>query len=154
MGLCNYISTFPSYTTEQLIELQQSDPNIEAFLKYYIIKRLPNKRERQGVPQSVQAMLRQTKQFSMRNGILYRDVKDPKTENLHQLVLPLSMKSKVLTSLHDQFGHQGIERTISLIRSRFYWPNMYADVKKWIANCERCTIAKLPRPSVRNPLGH
>ncbi len=53
-----------------------------------------------------------------------------------------------------QFCHQGIERTLSLIRPRYYWPNMHAGVKQWVDNCEQCTIAKLPRPSVRNPLRH
>ena len=64
------------------------------------------------------------------------------------------MGSYILTSLHDQFCHQGIDRTLSLVRSHCLWPSMYADIKKWIGNCEQCVVAKLPRPAVRNPLGH
>ncbi|KAK7883969.1 hypothetical protein WMY93_027092 [Mugilogobius chulae] len=31
--------------------------------------------------------------------------------------------------LHDQMGHMGIERTLDLVRNRFYWPRMANDVQ-------------------------
>ncbi|MEQ2172551.1 hypothetical protein GOODEAATRI_022240 [Goodea atripinnis] len=33
----------------------------------------------------------------------------------------------VIRSLHDDHSHQGVERTLQLIRSQYYWPNMYSD---------------------------
>lgn len=56
------------------------------------------------------------------------------------------------TSLHDH-GHQGVERTIDLVRQRCYWPNMWQDIKKWCTECERCTIAKASQPKVRTFFG-
>ncbi len=48
----------------------------------------------------------------------------------------------VLTCLHDDMGHLGIERTLDLIRSRFYWPRMANAVERKIRTCERCVRRK------------
>ncbi len=42
----------------------------------------------------------------------------------HQLVLPRQLRDIVLESLHNDMGHLGIERTLDLVRARFYWPKM------------------------------
>ncbi|KAF7642191.1 hypothetical protein LDENG_00262800 [Lucifuga dentata] len=49
-----------------------------------------------------------------------------------------------MRSLHDDIGHLGIERTLDLLRSRFYWPRMSADVEQKIKTCERCVRRKTP----------
>ncbi|KAL1268996.1 hypothetical protein QQF64_031285 [Cirrhinus molitorella] len=41
-------------------------------------------------------------------------------------------------------GHLGIERTLDLIRSRFYWPRMAAIVEDQVKTCERCIRRKTP----------
>ena len=46
-----------------------------------------------------------------------------------------------------------IKRTLQLIRTCFYWPRIHADVEKWIKCCERCTLAKMPQPRIRTPMG-
>lgn len=60
----------------------------------------------------------------------------------------------VLQSLHDENGHQGIERTFNIIRQRCYWPNMYKDIKTYCQKCERCAISKTPPPTVHTSMGH
>ena len=45
-------------------------------------------------------------------------------------------------------GHQGRDRTFSLVRQRFYWPGLEADVEQKIKNCVRCIQRKtVPKPS-------
>ena len=80
-------------------------------------------------------------------------MQDPKLGELKQLLLPATLKEKVITCLHDDMGHQGLERSLQLIRERYYWPKMYSDVENWIKNCERCTLAKMPNPRIRLPMG-
>ena len=58
-----------------------------------------------------------------------------------QLVLPLHFQTIVLKHLHDDMGHQGIDRTLSLVRSRFYWPALEDDEDK-VKNCGRCIRRK------------
>lgn len=73
---------------------------------------------------------------------------------VHQLLLPKVLQTEVLTSLHDNHGHQGAERTTALVRERCYWPNMHADIDQWCKECERCIIAKAVQPSVQTFMGH
>ena len=39
-------------------------------------------------------------------------------------------------------GHLGRDKTLSLVRQRFYWPRMQRDVANWINSCERCVKSK------------
>lgn len=39
-------------------------------------------------------------------------------------------------------GHMGIERTLDLARTRFYWPTMAANVEHKIRTCGRCVRRK------------
>ncbi|KAK3549110.1 hypothetical protein QTP70_032425 [Hemibagrus guttatus] len=42
-------------------------------------------------------------------------------------------------------GHPGINETLSLLRERFWWPSMAADVRRYVQGCEECAMAKTPR---------
>lgn len=44
----------------------------------------------------------------------------------------------MLRSLHDDMGHMGMERTLDLVRTRFFWPKMSLSVEEKIKTCERC----------------
>ena len=47
-----------------------------------------------------------------------------------------------MKGLHNDIGHPGRERTTKLVRERFYWPGMNAEVDQWITCCERCLKRK------------
>uniref|UniRef100_A0AAY4AM26 Gypsy retrotransposon integrase-like protein 1 n=1 Tax=Denticeps clupeoides TaxID=299321 RepID=A0AAY4AM26_9TELE len=51
----------------------------------------------------------------------------------------------VMRAMHDDLGHLGQERTIDLIRSRFFWPKMSVDVEEYIKNCGECITHKTPQ---------
>ena len=51
----------------------------------------------------------------------------------HQLVLPQRFHSKILRSVHDDMGHQGLEKTMELLQERVYWPTMAADASNWVS---------------------
>ena len=85
--------------------------------------------------------------LSLENGILYRHT-IINNERIKQLILPSHYRDLALTHLHDEVGHQGQDRTLSLVRSRFFWPGFEADVEHKVRNCERCIKRKtIPRPS-------
>ena len=91
--------------------------------------------------------------MEMRNGVLYRRRQD-QGEIIYQLALPKDLRATVLKSLHDDLGHLGIERTIDLVRSRFYWPRMSMDVEEKIKTCERCVRRKTPQEKAAPPSEH
>ena len=50
----------------------------------------------------------------------------------------------MLKSLHYDMGHLGVERTLDLVRARFYWPKMLSTVQEKIKTCDRCVRRKTP----------
>ena len=63
--------------------------------------------------------IREWKKLVFIDEVLYRNtVLD--SQHIRQLVLPCHFRSKVLKHLHDDVGHQGRDRTLSLVRQRFY----------------------------------
>ena len=47
-----------------------------------------------------------------------------------------------MNSCHDQVGHQGIVRTLSLVRERFYWPGMHKQTTLYVSKCQNCLKRK------------
>ena len=153
--ICNSVYTLPKYDTEDLVKMQYEDPVISRFLVYYRSGHKPTRKERQNEDRLVIDMLRQWDRMSIDdNDLLYRSVKDPEDGQLKQLVLPQCLRETALRLLHDQSGHQGIERTTALVRKRFYWTGLYGDVTKFCKQCYRCCSAKMPQPRIRVPMGH
>ena len=72
-------------------------------------------------------------------------------KEVYQLVLTEKYQKQVLKGLHDDMGHLGRDRTIDLVRNRFFWPHMADDVDKCIKKCSRCILRKNP-VQVRAPL--
>ncbi len=59
------------------------------------------------------------------------------------------MRKQVLESLHNSAGHQGVDRTVSLLRNICYWVGMDDCVRQWVKRCERCMVSKMPVPGVK-----
>ena len=63
-------------------------------------------------------------------------------EERKQLVLPTEYRTTALRGLHNETGHQGRDRTFSLLQERFYFPGMSKMVDNWIKGCDRCVRRK------------
>ncbi|KAF7660410.1 hypothetical protein LDENG_00283050, partial [Lucifuga dentata] len=63
-----------------------------------------------------------------------------KQEHLAKLVSSANEASRIFSEFHasDIGGHCGVEKTHSAIISRYYWPGMEGDIRKWIAQCPQC----------------
>ena len=61
-----------------------------------------------------------------------------------QLVVPVSQRKEIITSLHDDklAGHAGSKRTLHRIQERYFWPGMVRDVKKHAQACLICCRTK------------
>ena len=59
----------------------------------------------------------------------------------------------MLEACHDDIGHLGKERVLSLLIDRFYWPNMFKDVEEYVDTCPRCLRFKTtPEHAELNPI--
>ena len=77
----------------------------------------------------------------LEDGVLFRRG-DVDCQTWNQLVLPRKLYDPVFQSYHDDLGHQGRDRTISLLKRRFFWPGMETYVDKKIKECGRCIRRK------------
>jgi hypothetical protein len=64
------------------------------------------------------------------------------TETVAQLVVPKSIRPNLLFLMHEGMGHTGRNRTLSNIRSKYYWPNQAADVADHVKKCHFCQQRK------------
>ena len=70
-----------------------------------------------------------------------------------QFVLPQKYHVQALEASHDKVGHLGMERTLSLLRDRFYWPNMAKEVEHYVKSCPRCLrFKRLSERATLNPI--
>ena len=61
-----------------------------------------------------------------------------------QLVVPKAYRSRALAGCHDDVGHQGRMRTLSLLRERYFWPGMQTEAIQHVLKCTRCLRRKTP----------
>ncbi len=149
------MSALPSYSAQEIRVQQHADRVLGEVLEFWDGKIFPNGEERRGLSKSARVLLRQWNRLVDREGVVYRRVfRSDGGEEIFQILLPSSLRSEVLTLLHQEHGHQGIERTLELVRQRCYWPSMAAEVAQWCRDCERCQVAKDTQPAARSHMGH
>ncbi|KAI9999773.1 hypothetical protein NQD34_011616 [Periophthalmus magnuspinnatus] len=95
-------------------------------------------------------LLRDINRMELQNNILVRR-RQLGNQTQYQLVLPVECRADVLSSLHDGMGHMGIDRTLDLVRTRFFWPKMANDIIVKVKTCERC-IKRKALPEKAAPL--
>lgn len=153
-GVLAEISALPGLEPSDLATLQGQDPVIGIILKYWEQGRVPNSIERQQLSKGSRELVRQWGRLRERDSVLYRNVHSPNGDGeFQQLVLPQCLHERVLRSLHDDHGHQGVERMLQLVRARCYWPNMQNHVEKWCRGCERCVLSKALVPKTKTYMG-
>uniref|UniRef100_A0A3P9JC12 Gypsy retrotransposon integrase-like protein 1 n=1 Tax=Oryzias latipes TaxID=8090 RepID=A0A3P9JC12_ORYLA len=139
----------PIFSDTDIRTHQERDPDISQVMQ--LIKAGVNvPRDITDGSPGMKLMLKEWKRLELRDGLLYRR-RQCDTVTTYQLVLPMALRSDVLRCLHDDMGHMGLERTQDLVRTRFYWPKMAADVEAKIKNCGRCVRRKSP-PEKAAPL--
>jgi transposase InsO family protein len=71
------------------------------------------------------------------------------------VVLPPSLRADVLQAYHadPQAGHFGIHLTYEIVRRRYYWRGLKADIVKTVKECEICTLAKQARGKQLGAMG-
>ena len=138
----------PAWTTAELKNAQQSDPDIQQMITWIEMGSVPKQFPRQ-VSHRLQTFWAQRQSLKVLNGVLHRlweDVPHGGLNKQWQLVLPQSLIKNVLQELHDSptSGHMGVMKTLGKIRSRYYWAGQRKDVEDWCKNCTKCTSRKSP----------
>lgn len=149
-------SVFPSYSHSDLAAMQKQDEALG------VVWGLWNRRWDPGQGHAdvdssnaeVKGWVREWSRLIECKGVLYRSVEDPGLGQVTQLLVPKRLRRVILEASHDQWGHQGVGRTLNFIRRRCFWPGMSCHVREHIRNCYHCTVSKAPTPTVRPPMRH
>uniref|UniRef100_A0A3B3HGE9 Gypsy retrotransposon integrase-like protein 1 n=1 Tax=Oryzias latipes TaxID=8090 RepID=A0A3B3HGE9_ORYLA len=135
-------SALPRLSLADLAAKQRADPVIGHVIIQLERGETPPPAVRGQLP-DLPFLLREVNKLELHNNLLVRR-RQVGEDVTYQLVLPEEYKPVVMYQLHNQMGHLGIERTLDLIRSRFYWPKMAIDIVNKIKGCERCIKRKTP----------
>ena len=126
---------------------QRLDPNLGVIIRLIESGQL-FKRKLQGKDSTeLKSFLRNKRCLKLYKDVLYRkSYSDNSTtkKTMWQLVVPKLFRERALSGCHDDVGHQGILRTLSLLRERFYWPGMQEEATQYVMCCSRCLRRKTP----------
>jgi len=83
----------------------------------------------------------------------------PRTKGKHrltpvveQLCLPRTLRDEVVKAYHDNNGHIGFDKLYETIRSKYFWPRMYAHLSEYVKSCKDCQETKRPVHNKKAPL--
>lgn len=142
-------SVVPSLSDAEIAAKQRADPVIQHVIAQLERGETPPPSLREQLP-DLPLLLRELTRLELHKNVLVRR-RNIGGEPTYQLVLPEENRLEVLFQLHDQMGHLGTERTLDLVRNRFFWPRMATDVSNKIKSCERC-IRRKAQPEKAAPL--
>ena len=130
-----------SLTTTEFSKFQSEDEVISRLTDLKNKDTTLNDAEKSKESKEVRSFLRDFEKLfiSKDDGILYRT-----TEERTQLILPKKLVPLVFTELHVNMGHLGKDRTLQLIRDRFYCPRMEDDITHFVTKICSCVKRKKP----------
>ena len=135
---------------------QSQDPAISAIKKMIQNSTLSQRRPNSKDHPDLKTYLCQRSKLKLRNGILYRHIDNSQRldRNSMHLCLPQPYRKEAFEGYHDNVGHFGIDRTLDLLRDRFYWPHMMEEAKEYVSTCRempddqrKTTISSSPTQS-------
>ena len=109
-------------------------------------------RQRRRESPGVMRLLSYWKRLLVKNDILYVKSTTLTGEKFDRLVVPRHIQDQVLTKTHEDLGHLGRDKTLSVAQERFFWVGLSRSVEDKIKQCRRCICAKSPHLPERAPL--
>ena len=87
------------------------------------------------------------KDFTLLNDMLFINDTPKGSTDMALLFVVLACKRQAALDLcHQDVGHQGRDRTCSLLQERFWWPKMRTQMMVALQNCEKCKIYEKKDP--------
>ncbi len=92
--------------------------------------------------------------FAILKDRLYRVTQDTQTkQDTTQLLVPKSRREMLFQAAHynPMAGHLGQTATLNRLMTRFFWPGIHENVRRWCAACRECQLVN-PPASPKAPL--
>ena len=129
--------------TEKVKQCQAAEPDFEFLIARFVQHAEPREGQLFIASPAVKFYWINRASFVFSQELMWQ--RNPKTGDM-RLLVPAALRAEVLYVCHNILlsGHQGIDRTISRVKSRYYWHGMTKDVKKYVESCKVCNKHKKP----------
>ena len=147
-------SWLPQYTSKQLQEKQQQDPDLAKLIKWLEEESSPTTQDLYLSSSAVKRFWLLKSQLTFWNKVLYYNWEDyPFTHKL--LMVPESLRDEVMQGCHDcpTSGHLGQLKTYDHVKRSFMWHEMRTDVQLYVKTCATCSKNKKPCVKPKAELG-
>ena len=136
---------------EEIKDQQRLDPKLAWVVRWRETGEEPTEGEvLMGDPQSKYYWVHR-EVFVLEGGILWRKGEKGKSA---RRVVPKKFREQIMKLCHDHplDGHQGIERTVEKVKSRYYWRGISKDVSAYVKGCMECNQNKKAAVTARHPM--
>ncbi len=97
------------------------------------------------------SLKREANRFHLVNRLLYHNAgADTQSISVKQFLVPTLHWIEAIKGCHHDASHQGLERTMALMKEQYFWPSMNEDIHSQIAKYQRCTAWR--KPAEKAPL--
>ena len=89
------------------------------------------------------------KDLVYQNRLLYvKETATNTTDEMLLFIVPANKRQATLDLCHHDAGHQGRDRTYSLLKERFWWSKMRTQMMTSILSCAKCKVFERREPKV------
>lgn len=111
----------------------------------------PTERQRKMHTPVAMRLLSHWDTLTVEKDVLYK-VSKFGSEVRKRLVIPKQRQAECLRMIHDDLGHLGRDKTMSVAQDRFFWIGLSRDIEDKVRKCKRCICAKSPHLPERAPM--
>lgn len=75
---------------------------------------------------------------------------DPDGDPVLRFYVPTHLRPIVVRQYHDDNGHMGVQKCYDSIRLKYFWPNLFKDLYRYVTTCNTCQTRSLQK--IKQPL--
>ena len=142
--IMNQHKNFRNLANQDWVRAQSHDPVIPQVIKWINLPKEDHRKLEEylaGVASNYEKpfYVARQKEFALQDNLLYLQVTPTNSQDMALVFVVLTWDQQAAIDVcHRSAGHQGHDRTLSLMKERFWWPGMSRALLRAVANCGRC----------------
>ena len=150
----NLVAVHPEINKTELAQAQATDPVLSSVIDHLSTSDTPPPTSGIWRTFPYKPFKQLWSQLCIHDSLLCRKRQTTITDPKYLIVVPQSLRKQFLTTAHDASGHQGSDRTFSILSDSAYWVGMTRDVNHHCSHCFKCRVSKAPatKPAPLQPV--